>query len=216
MQYKNLLLGSLLIFLFSCEQEDFAYGEVCPGGCYSEFTIEPESNPDAYLGNDGYWRVKHNTMNYFTIRGEISELNDEYILNGVPLVETKFDSNYWVVFENIQFTTPMYGYLGWFNDTDMNTPLPVGDTTYTISQLAGLDDILNIVGYSINKHMCMDCPYTETLLGTYSKYNYHPTQNIFFDDEMGGDTAIFYIETMYNSDLGERENVNSELKVIFE
>ena len=37
---------------------------------------------------------------------------------------------------------------------------------------------------AIQKNMCMDCPYTPTLLGTYSKYNYTPRQQIFFDNEM--------------------------------
>ena len=64
--------------------------------------------------------------------------------------------------------------------------------------------------------MCWDCPYTETLLGTYSKYNYTPTQNIVFDNEMIGDTAHIYIRTTFNTDLGPREVRDEVLNIIFE
>ena len=45
---------------------------------------------------------------------------------------------------------------------------------------------LNIAGYQIQKNFCWECPYAETLLGTYSKYNYNPRQQIFIDNEMVG------------------------------
>ena len=64
--------------------------------------------------------------------------------------------------------------------------------------------------------MCWDCPYTPTLFGTHSKYNYTPSQNFFIDNEMVGDTANIFIETTFNSDTGPRAVQNSTLKVIFE
>jgi hypothetical protein len=64
--------------------------------------------------------------------------------------------------------------------------------------------------------MCLDCPYTETLLGTYSKYNYTPTQNIFYDNEMIGDTATIFIQMTFNTDSGPRVVKNHEMKFIFQ
>ena len=62
--------------------------------------------------------------------------------------------------------------------------------------------------------MCTDCPYSETLVGSYSKYTYTPTQNIFLDNEMIGDTINIFIETTFNTDVGEREIVENNIKVI--
>jgi len=64
--------------------------------------------------------------------------------------------------------------------------------------------------------MCWDCPYIETLLGSYSKYTYTPSQNIFFDNEMIGDTAHIFIRVTFNTDLGPREIRNETLNIIFE
>ena len=71
---------------------------------------------------------------------------------------------------------------------------------------------LNIVGYSINSNQCFDCPYSETLLGTYSKYNYNPRQQIFFDNEMVGDTAKVFIQTRYPEDI----IIEKQINLIFE
>jgi hypothetical protein len=75
---------------------------------------------------------------------------------------------------------------------------------------------LNIVGYQINKNQCLDCPYSPTLIGTYSKYTYEPKQQIFFDSEMVGDTAKVFVSTMFNNDLDQRVTVDKEFKIIFE
>ena len=77
---------------------------------------------------------------------------------------------------------------------------------------------LNIVGYQINKHFCFDCPYAPTLLGTYSKYNYKPTQNILLDNEMIGDTINLFVETVFNTETysGEQEILNNTFNIIIE
>ena len=62
----------------------------------------------------------------------------------------------------------------------------------------------------------MDCPYTPTLLGTYSKYNYTPRQQIFFDNEMIGDTAQIFIRVLFNNDSGPRVTKDTVFNVIFE
>ena len=65
---------------------------------------------------------------------------------------------------------------------------------------------LNIVGYSYN-------PGSEVEdLGTYSRYNYTPQQQIFFDNQMVGDTAKVFIETIFTDEI----TVNKEFKIIFD
>ncbi len=210
---KKVIILAFATTLFSCKKQSIETNELCPGGCNSEFTV---TSPNAILQSDGYWHVQHNGRNYFTVEGKLSELNKSYLINGVPPIETNFDSDYWVLFDSIQYTTPMYSYLGWFNDNQFNTPIPIGNYTYTLKNLADTHPPLNIAGYQINPHMCWDCPYTPTLFGSHSKYNYKPKQNIFFDNEMIGDTANIYIQTVFNSDVGKRETQNKILKVIFE
>jgi hypothetical protein len=209
------ILIALSIFFISCEKEEIRPFPCLDGNCGYQFAVDTFSSPGAKLYPDGYWRVKHNGINYFTIRGLISQLHPAYVVNKVPMVETKYDSDYWIVFDTIQFSTPMYGYMGWFNDKTLNNPIPIGNHVFTINYLKSITSIFNLAGYTVSRNMCLDCPYTETLLGTYSKYNYTPTQNIFFDNEMIGDTATIYIQMTFNSDTGPRVIKNHEMKFIF-
>ena len=73
---------------------------------------------------------------------------------------------------------------------------------------------LNIAGYQIQKNFCWECPYAETLLGTYSKYNYNPRQQFYLDNEMIGDTLQVFTKTLFNSDVGERIEVENKFKII--
>jgi hypothetical protein len=209
---EKLLVVLLAITLISCTKKDVA-PTTCSGECVSSYTMPVSSGT---LQTDGYWHVKYVGKQYFTVSGELTELNSAYVVNGVPLIEVNFDSDYWVLFDTIQYTTPMYSYLGWFTNNQFNTPINIGGHTYTLKSVSDLHPALNIAGYQINPHICWDCPYTPTLLGTHSKYNYHPQQNFFFDNEMIGDTANIYIETIFNSDTGPSETKNTVLKVIFE
>ena len=214
---KNIVLITVLSLSFvSCDKQ-VKWPYPCVNGiCNAEFVIDSISSPGAKLHSDGYWRVKYQNLNYFTIRGQVSELDSHYIVNGVPLIETQYDSDYWIVFDTIQFKTPMYSYLGWFNNQTLDSPISIGNHTYTIRQLVSLESLFNLAGYEITKNTCLDCPYSPTLFGTHSKYNYHPTQNIFFDDEMAGDTASIFIQVLFNNDLGSREVRDVEMKIIFE
>ena len=87
-----------------------------------------------------------------------------------------------------------------------DNPIPVGDMTYTIEDIAQIAPPLNIVGYTYNSG---DSVYD---LGTYSRYNYTPQQQIFFDNQMVGDTAKVFIETIFRDDV----IVNKEFKIIFD
>ena len=212
-----LLLGLVLIFQVSCKKQELK-PEICLGGCDSYFYIDPTSSPDTYLDENGFHHVKHMDLNYFTIKGQLDEMIGGNEINGIPNVEVGFDSDYWVTFNNIHFTTPMYnGFLGWYNDGNLNTPISIGQYEYTLEDLSNQSSIFNIVGYEITKYMCLDCPYTPTLVGTYSKYTYEPQMSIFFDDEMIGDTANIYIEVKHRGNSTYRSSKKEyQLKVIFE
>ena len=118
----------------------------------------------------------------------------------------------------------MYSYLGWFNDQGLNTPIPFGSYTYTMTDLINLYPPLNVVGYQIPQNFCTECPYAPTIVGTYSKYNYNPTQNILLDDEMVGDTINIFIQSVFNTEGGPsiydpnstspQEIIETQIKVI--
>jgi hypothetical protein len=209
---KILLVLFAATTLISCQKKDVKPA-VCSGGCNGNYTMPVSSGT---LQVDGYWHVKYVGKQYFTVKGELTELSSAYVINGVPLIEVNFDSDYWVLFDTIRYQIPMYSYLSWFSDQQFNNPISIGSFTYTLKGISNIHPALNIAGYQINPHMCWTCPYTPTLLGTHSKYNYRPTQNFFLDNEMIGDTANIYIETIFNSDTGPNEIQNTVLKVIFE
>ena len=214
---KKLIYISVVSFFWACSPEELPSPYPCINGdCEAVFTINPLSQPNAYQDNNGYWHVFHEGINYFTIDGNLSKLYPEFEVKGEPLVETGYDSNYWVWIHNLQFTVPLYSFLGYFTSGDFNNPIPVGTLTYTIEDMALNHPPLNIVGYQINPNQCSDCPYSAEILGTYSKYTYNPKQNIFFDNEMVGDTAKVFIKTVWNNDIGIKIKKEVELKVIFE
>ena len=214
---KKLLLLLSIVSLISCETTTPKPYPCLDGSCDAQFIIDTIVSPGSYFDStDGYWRVKFVGLSYFTIQGKLDELDPYYVLNGVPLIETKYDSDYWVVFDTLQWTSPMYSVLSWFSDRTYQNPISIGNITYTLEDIADLHPPLNIVGYQIPKDFCWDCPYAETILATYSKYNYLPRQQIFLDDEMVGDTARIFTRVLFNNDLGPREIRESEIKVIFE
>ena len=214
---KKLLLLLSIVSLISCETTTHKPYPCLDGSCDAQFIIDTIVSPGSYFDStDGYWRVKFVGLSYFTIQGKLDELDPYYVLNGVPLIETQYDSDYWVVFDTLQWTSPMYSVLSWFSDRTYQNPISIGNITYTLEDIADLHPPLNIVGYQIPKDFCWDCPYAETILATYSKYNYLPRQQIFLDDEMVGDTARIFTRVLFNNDLGPREIRESEIKVIFE
>jgi len=151
-------------------------------------------------------------------------MNDQYVINGVPLIETRYDSDYWVIFDSLQFQTPMYSYLGWFTDQGLNTPISIGPYVYTMNDLINLHPPYNIAGYQLPKHWNTDSPVASSYVGSYSKYNYNPTQNFLLDDEMVGDTINIFIETIFNFEQGIQyhghdapvpgETLETQIKVI--
>ena len=211
----NILVSlSIVLVLFSCKKERI-YPQPCNGDCDASFEVIYKNLPIS-ISSDGYYRVRWDGLNYFQVKGELSEVNEQYVINGVPLVETRYDSDYWILIDTLRFQTPQYSYLGWFNDRNYNNPISIGSYTGSMVDISQLHSPLNIAGYSVPKYFCFDCPYAPTLIGTHSKYTYKPKQNILLDDEMVGDTLTIFTQTLFNSDVGERETVNKNFKIIVE
>ena len=214
---KKLIYITLISFFWACSPEELISPYPClSGDCEVFFEIDPLVSPGVYQDDNGYFHIEHQGYNYFTIKGQIDELHPDYIVNGVPLVETLFDSDYWVWIDGITFTVPLYSVLSYFTNGDYLNPIPVGNLTYTIEDMANNHPPLNIAGYSINPNQCLDCPYSTTLMGTYSKYNYNPRQQIFFDNQMIGDTVKVFIKTKFNNDSGKGIEIEKEFKIILE
>lgn len=210
---KNKLIVILIFLFLACTDEKNIETVVCTdGSCDATFVIDVAQNPGSYQDGSGLWHVKYSGLTYFRIKGNTSELNSDYIVNGVPLIETAFDSNYFFIPEVITWTYPVYSFLGLYSNNNLTRPIPVGYKSYTITQLASDYSITNIVGYEITKHTTFDKPYSSTLFATYSKYNTHPTQQIIFFREMIGDTAEIYINVTW----GEKTTKKYVLKVKFE
>jgi hypothetical protein len=215
---KVILILGFIFLLASCSEKEFISPSTCVSGeCNAEFVINPLSQPNSYLDERGYWHVFHEGINYFTIDGFLDDVGDDYKINGVSIIEVGYDSDYWVWINNFQFTVPLYSFLGYFTGGGYNDPIPVGNVTYTIEDMAGVHPPLNVVGYQITNNMCLDCPYSETLLGTYSKYTDRPKQNVFYDDEMVGDTINVFIKTLWAAEWEEaRVEKNYQIKIVLD
>lgn len=209
---KKLLIIGFVFLLASCSKEDITLGVCVDGDCTARFFIDELVQPNAYQDENGYWHIEFYGPKYFTIRGELDEVNA--VVNNVPLIMTEYDSDYWVAFDSINFTVPTYSVLSWFTGGGYNNPVPVGNMEYTLTDLAQIQPPLNIAGYQINKHFCWECPYAETLLGTRSRYTYEPRQQFYLDNEMVGDTLQVFIKTTFNIDLGDSQIIEESFKII--
>jgi hypothetical protein len=204
---KILLIIGFGFLLASCSEEDNLNPYPClDGECNAYFEIDPLVSPGVYQDENGYWHIEHQGYNYFTIQGQLDILHPDYEINGVPLVETIYDSNYWIWIDGLTFTVPLYSLLGYFTSGDWQNPIPVGTLTYTITDMANNFPPLNIVGYSFNPNS------ENNTIGTFSKYNYEPRQQIFFDTQMVGDTAKVFVRAVFPQDI----EIDKEFNIIFE
>ena len=206
----------LLVLLSSCSKDwDELDAYPCQdGNCNVEFWIDELVQPDVYEDENGYYHIKHWGPNYFTIKGKVDKLNEQYEINGVPLVEVRYDSDYWIWVEDIKFTVSRYSPFGLYTDSQFQVAIPIANQTLSICYAAKFYEVLNIAGYSYTDKMCDDCPYSERLMGTYSKNNYNPQQQYYLDSSMKNDTLQVYMRTTFNYDLGETEDIDKVIKII--
>ncbi|WP_297511102.1 hypothetical protein [Flavobacterium sp.] len=205
----------VLMFLSSCSSDDTKQNVCIDGTCFGEFYIDTLGHPGTYKDADGVWHIKHAGLNYFTVKGNLSNLDPHYVINGVPLVTTAFDSNLFYTLGNVIWTYPVYSYLGLWSSNQMNTPIPVGTQTYTFPQLVQQTTIENLVGYEIqhNPNVNVNHPAYQTYFSTYSRYTYSPQQSMVFFTDFIGMSATIYIQISFGEN---KEVVNKELKVVFE
>lgn len=214
-QLRNLFVLVVLVLLASCSKPELEPNVCLNGDCGAEFWIDIQGHPGTYQDVQGVWHIKHANLDYFTVKGRINQLDPHYVINGVPLISTGFDSNLFYTLGNVIWTYPVYSYLGLWSSSQMNTPIPVGTQTYTFPQLVQQATILNLAGYEIqrNPNVNVNHPAYKTYFATYSSYTYTPQQSMVFFDDLEGKTATIYIEVT----LGEnKETIRKELKISLE
>lgn len=214
-QFKFLFLALVSLFIFSCTPDDIQQDVCLNGDCGAEFWIDTLGHPGTYKDANDVWHIKHANLDYFTIKGKINQLDPHYVINGIPLVETGFDSNFFYTLGNVIWTYPTYSFLGLWSSSQMDTPIPYGTASYTFPQLIEQTTILNLAGYEIqhNPHVNVNHPAYQGYFATYSKYTYTPQQSMVFFDDFEGMTASIYIEVT----LGEnKETITKEIKISFE
>lgn len=190
-----------IFFLSSCSIEKIDENVCLNGTCNATFVIDVKQNPGSYQDESGVWHIKYSGINYFRIKGIADELTSNYIINGVPLIETSYDSNYFYTLNNITWTYPVYSFLGLFTNNNLTNPIPIGFKTFTMLQIVDDTSVSNLAGYEINKHFHFDHPAASTMLQTYSRYNYLPTQHMAFFPDMIGDEAQIYIRVLWGESI---------------
>ena len=216
---KAALLIILIISIYSCTTSvdnnlTEEYYPCVENPCNSIFEISKEVTPELYIDDNGFNHIQFWGPKYFTVKGILGKLKEKYEVNGIPLIETTFDSDYWIWLNNLTFTLPVYSPFSWFIDNEFQNPIPIGTITITLDEMIGKLPPMNISGYSINENTCMDCPYSSSIFGTYSKYNYKPQHSFYLGPEMRGDTLNIFIQVLFNSDLGPQEKKDHILRVI--
>ena len=212
---KKIIIALVLILLAGCTNEQPEQPVCLNGDCYGDFYIDTLGHPGTYQDSQGVWHIKHAGLNYFTVKGNLSPLDPHYIINGVPLVVTAYDSNFFYTLGNVIWTYPVYSFLGLWSSNQMNTPIPIGTQTYTFPQLVQQTTIENLAGYEIqhNPNVNVNHPAYQSYFATYSRYTYTPQQSMVFFNDFIGKSATIYIEISFGEN---KATVNRELKVVFE
>lgn len=212
---KKLTALLIILSLYGCEKDSPIQNTCLNGDCYANFYIDTYGHPGTYQDAQGVWHIKHAGLNYFKVKGTISPLDPHYVINGIPLVSTGFDSNMFYTLGNVIWTYPVYSFLGLWSSNQMNNPIPVGTQTYTFPELVQQTTIENLAGYEIqhNPNVNVNHPAYSSYFATYSKYTYTPQQNMVFFDDFVGRTASIYISVTFGED---KVNIEKELKIVFE
>jgi hypothetical protein len=212
---KKIIIAIAILSFFGCTSDQLEQPVCLNGDCYGDFYIDTLGHPGTYQDAQGVWHIKHAGLNYFTVKGNLSALDPHYVINGVPLVVTAYDSNFFYLPGNVIWTYPVYSFLGLWTSNQMNTPIPIGTQTYTFPQLVTQTSIMNLAGYEIqrNPNVNVNHPAYPTYFATYSRYTYRPQQSMVFFTDFIGKSATIYIEISFGEN---KVIINKELKVVFE
>jgi hypothetical protein len=215
---KNYFIYFILgLFLVSCEIDSMNPYPCPDGSCDAVFVIDTIQNPGSYQDDQGVWHLKHSGLNYFRILGKTDPIHSQYLINNTPSIYTAYDSNYFYIPNQITWSYPVYSYLGLFSNNNLNSPILIENQFLTLPQIINNISVSNIAGYEINKRFNFNHPAAFTMLQTYSKYNYNPTQQMVFFPDMIGDKADIYIKVSWASDWwGVNVEKFYKLSIIFE
>jgi hypothetical protein len=114
----------LFLLLVSCSIAEESTPVCIDGSCDAAFRIDTQVNPGSFQDSDGVWHIKYSGYSYFTVKGIADQLNSENIVNGTPLIETGFDSDFFFTPENLQWTYPVYSFLGLTSNNTLTTAIP--------------------------------------------------------------------------------------------
>jgi hypothetical protein len=214
-QLKNLFVLVVLLLLASCSKPELEPNVCLNGDSSASFYIDVTGHPGTYKDTQGVWHIKHAGLNYFTVKGTTAQLDPHYVINGVPLVTTSFDSNFFYTLGNVIWTYPVYSYHGLYSSSQMNTPIPYGTATYTFPQLIQQVTIENLAGYEIQHNPAVNVysPAYQTYFSTNSNYTYTPQQSMPFFSDFEGMEATIYIQVGYGEG---KVTTDVALKIKFE
>jgi len=106
---KRIIISFVFMSLFGCANDSVTQDVCLNGDCYADFYIDTNGHPGTYRDAQGVWHIKHAGLNYFTVKGNLSQLDPHYVINGVPLVTTAFDSNFFYTLGNVIWTYHAFG-----------------------------------------------------------------------------------------------------------
>lgn len=195
---RLLFILVLVLFVFSCKKE--TSNEPCID-CSTEWWLSDKQHPGTEYGSDGYWHLKYSGLSYFQIEGKLSQLKPEFVVNGVPLIETTFDSDLWFVADTLAFKINLFSPFGDYSDRSFRYPIAKGSRTIWVTDY---DRPINSTGYTY-----------QDLNFVNSKYTYFPKCELFVNKDCIGDTMTIFMNTKWGEypDIIEKKD---QLKVIIE
>ena len=209
---KFLFLLKLLFIFTSCTLQPLETPVCEDGSCDATFRIDTQVNPGSFQDTNKVWHIKYSGNNYFTLKGITDKVTSENIVNDVPLIETGFDSDLFFTPQHIQWTYPVYSFLGLCSNSTLTTHIPYGYQTLTLPQILNDTSVTNMVGYEMNSHTTFDKPYSPTLLSVYSKYSYAPQHSMIFLPSFVGQEATIYIRVIWGEAHSETKYFTLHVK----
>ena len=130
----TVLLSALV--LFGCEKE-LQYPSPFTNGIEGQTKLTMNAPKDAR----GYYHFQFDntkSFNYTSVYAEATPVtNPRYLYNGVSVIESRFDTDTYWLFDTLTVTIPLYSpFTSLYSSPYFRTPLPVGNRTVTLSQFA--------------------------------------------------------------------------------